>query len=407
MNNEKNKSAQDAEFLDEDDFGLDDADLESGDFDDFDDAEWEEEFGDDSDGASQQAAESGTVAAGAKRKSFISRNFNLILIAIVLLGGGGFFLMKMSKPPVEGTPTDTARDLTGAQSDNLPAMPEGQDLSMDAPSLGVPENIEAEFPDPVPMGQEIAATIEEAPPMPAPINSIPEDVNFVKPDQPPTKPAVKVEEVQQEALAPAPVAANTIEMPAPAAALPTVPVTSAATPVVVADEATKALVQEQAEKIQTLENKISSLEKRLAGKIEGTDKKIENVATTLAALDAKLSTLTTPPPVATKKVAVPVQPVEETPVPPPVAIKAAPKALIPDEAPKQAPRSAPQAPAAASPRWELRFAQPGKAMLAEKGSSDFRTVEIGDTLPGLGKITIIGQEQGRWVVRGTRGSVSQ
>lgn len=57
--------------------------------------------------------------------------------------------------------------------------------------------------------------------------------------------------------------------------------------------------------------------------------------------------------------------------------------------------------------WVLKGAQPGRAMLAKPGESDIQTVSVGDTLSGLGKITSIAYTDGRWVVRGTQGQISQ
>ncbi len=58
-------------------------------------------------------------------------------------------------------------------------------------------------------------------------------------------------------------------------------------------------------------------------------------------------------------------------------------------------------------QWVLRSAQPGMATLSETGSKDLKTVEIGTVLTGLGRIVTIQIENGLWVVRGTKGSVSQ
>lgn len=77
------------------------------------------------------------------------------------------------------------------------------------------------------------------------------------------------------------------------------------------------------------------------------------------------------------------------------------------EAPKVS-KPAAQKPAAASKQdWVLRAASPGRASIAPKGSNDLKTVEVGNTVAGLGKITSIQVENGLWVVRGTKGSVSQ
>lgn len=57
--------------------------------------------------------------------------------------------------------------------------------------------------------------------------------------------------------------------------------------------------------------------------------------------------------------------------------------------------------------WELRGAQPGQAMLSSRGGMDIRTVSVGNSLPGLGKILSIEQSPNGWVVKGTQGRVNQ
>jgi polyhydroxyalkanoate synthesis regulator phasin len=58
--------------------------------------------------------------------------------------------------------------------------------------------------------------------------------------------------------------------------------------------------------------------------------------------------------------------------------------------------------------WVLRSAKPGTALVSERGSNEMRTVAVGDTLSGIGKVTAITTDsQGRWVVSGTRGSIKQ
>lgn len=58
-------------------------------------------------------------------------------------------------------------------------------------------------------------------------------------------------------------------------------------------------------------------------------------------------------------------------------------------------------------KWVLRSAQPGKATLSAEGSNDLKSVEIGNTLPGVGRIISIQIENGLWIVRGTNGAISQ
>lgn len=57
--------------------------------------------------------------------------------------------------------------------------------------------------------------------------------------------------------------------------------------------------------------------------------------------------------------------------------------------------------------WVLKGAQPGQAMVAREGSSEMQTVVIGDTLPGVGRITDVAYRDGRWIVEGTKGSIFQ
>lgn len=59
--------------------------------------------------------------------------------------------------------------------------------------------------------------------------------------------------------------------------------------------------------------------------------------------------------------------------------------------------------------WVMVSAQPGTAWISEKGSSGKREVSVGDTVPGLGRITSVAPDTatGRWVVKGTRGTLHQ
>lgn len=57
--------------------------------------------------------------------------------------------------------------------------------------------------------------------------------------------------------------------------------------------------------------------------------------------------------------------------------------------------------------WVLKSAQPGRALLARKGQSDYTTATIGAKIPGLGKILTIDQGRDGWVVVGTGGRVTE
>jgi hypothetical protein len=58
-------------------------------------------------------------------------------------------------------------------------------------------------------------------------------------------------------------------------------------------------------------------------------------------------------------------------------------------------------------KWQLRSAVDGAALLGRPNSSELKHVVVGDLVKGLGKITSIREQDGRWVVEGTDGSVSQ
>lgn len=57
--------------------------------------------------------------------------------------------------------------------------------------------------------------------------------------------------------------------------------------------------------------------------------------------------------------------------------------------------------------WVLRSAQPGKALISVEGSNDMRSIEVGDTLRPIGRVTSISPVDGRWVVQGTKGQINQ
>ena len=60
-----------------------------------------------------------------------------------------------------------------------------------------------------------------------------------------------------------------------------------------------------------------------------------------------------------------------------------------------------------TPSWELRGIAGGEAVVAKRGSDDFQTVGVGDTLSGVGRVTAIHNEGGTWVIEGTNGKIRQ
>ncbi len=98
------------------------------------------------------------------------------------------------------------------------------------------------------------------------------------------------------------------------------------------------------------------------------------------------------------------------------AARVAPKKAAPSAPVKAAPKKTVKATPKAAPvktvnsqkiQWVLRAAQPGQASIAARGSNELKTVRVGDSVDSLGRVQSITIENGRWVVRGTNGLVSQ
>lgn len=58
-------------------------------------------------------------------------------------------------------------------------------------------------------------------------------------------------------------------------------------------------------------------------------------------------------------------------------------------------------------KWTLKSASPDFAVLYDRRTGDVKTVEVGDRVSGLGKIQSITRINGKWVVKGTGGKISQ
>jgi len=94
---------------------------------------------------------------------------------------------------------------------------------------------------------------------------------------------------------------------------------------------------------------------------------------------------------------------EVAPEPAPVK-KTVKKASKPKTAANTTPKSAGTAYAQS---WELRAAQPGRAWISKPGTRDMQGVQVGQTISGLGRITAITFQGGRWAVIGTQGQIRQ
>ncbi len=97
------------------------------------------------------------------------------------------------------------------------------------------------------------------------------------------------------------------------------------------------------------------------------------------------------------------QKTKTTVAPTPPTLKPAPTPVLGTRTPQQNTTSTTTSPIL----WKLQSADPNRAWLVKQGSSAYVPVAVGDTIPGLGKIQFIGQQNGRWVVQGSQASVSE
>ncbi len=189
---------------------------------------------------------------------------------------------------------------------------------------------------------------------------------------------------------------------APTAPVPVTPPTPAATPEAVAQnaEALGALdgrLQDVLKRMEQIESELGSVKTAKQTDTEGLQKTIESLKAEIAELKRRPVAAQSPAKVAKLEVDEPEPAVEEQPAP---RKKSAPKK------PKPAAKVATATPAS-SGRWELRAAQPGRAWVSKPGERDMQSVEVGQTISGIGRVTGILYQNGRWTVQGTQGQINQ
>jgi hypothetical protein len=175
------------------------------------------------------------------------------------------------------------------------------------------------------------------------------------------------------------------------------------------------------EEIAQLSAKIDQLMARL-DKMEGNVATIEALKDSVQILERKVAALSPSGPVISKRLSpgMAEKPSPAVAPPAPAATAAAPapaptilgKSPVESAAESEADAAVIPAPAApaeeeSGPAWVLKGAQPGRAMVSRPGESDMRTVEVGSVLAGIGQVTDISYQDGRWVVTGTRGRITQ
>ncbi len=419
----------------------------------FSDEAWDENFEE----ASDDTPEDNKYEESPKKKGGL---FNIILIAAAVLGGGAFIYLKVLAPsggtvpqptpiaeaPAE-MPVETQQAAIPAEPPSMPSplMPDpaaSAPVTPPAPEPAVASDglLPTLAPEPVPLAvPEVAPepVLAEAPAA--------EIVPVTPPEAAPVAPPVVSAPQQPVEVATAP------PMPAPIATTdaagspdggfksglpsakdimlaPTAPTTeSTAQAGGISAEAAKGIEQKLSvllARLDTFEGRIANLESGLhqvSSKTSTLESKpaatvdLEGVNKTLQTLERKISDLektassapapTSAPDVATidKPTFVPAAPEVNAPVPKAVSTIDTPKV---ESAPKPVVKTEPAATSARSVAWVLRSAQPGAAMVVPKAGGDMRTVRVGDTLSGLGRIIAIEQRGSRWVVQGTQGTLT-
>lgn len=411
---------QDTSFDDADTY---DADYTTGD--DLADDEWDTM----DDGAGDDGQQ-----APAKKKSSLTNK--LIIGAAVVVGAGVMVMTMMGgapqntaqapqavapSMPTPASPTDMAAmpaplpapAPAPAPAANLPAVPAyGADADSAAaqmprdPDQGLPaqgmfndpqaldstlqdagqdSGQESDILAPAPLADARPVEVSDAPampdapmaaaPVPAPSVAMPKANDLLKPSAVADAPVADVAPVVAEPM-PAPVSEPT---PAPAA-----PVADQAASSVDAEMTVQMLDRLDliAARLDQLEDDLSVVRKESAA--AATDE-VEELRAAVKALEKKLSTQAQAPARATTT---------DAPVARTTTLKAEPK-------------SKPAVRQAQPVQWVLKGAQPGRAMVSRAGESEMRTVEVGDSLPGVGRISSIAYESGRWVVTGSEGRISQ
>ncbi len=446
----------DDEFLDDDlDFDEEDDALDAESWDDFDDEESDDTAGANSDDVIAASA------AAPKKKGFISKNFNAIVIAVAVIGGGGWFLTQMGSAPDTSTQTQPAFDEASLQNSGE-TMGQVEDvapldaLSDDSDLLPMPapiNSVEGDTPQAVnnvdianqnagdiltPMPSFDSASAEntqDIDSLDAVLNKIDADLEGNAPvlsGLPDDLTVLPEPPLEDAPVLDAPVEDFTLTLvdnpPAPAVPTPPVdaaPIADMSAPILDQETEIKAAtpqilipIEEKAPDTElpartlsvdngALEGRVADIERSnaaLSDKVETTNDKIDQLVNSIAGLESQIKAIAVQ---AEKAPAVQAKPKAAPAKPKPAPAKTVTKKTT---APKAAPKPVAQAkskPKVVATSWKLRSAQPGKATISAKNSQDMRSVEVGQTISGLGRITSIAQENGKWVVRGTKSSVSQ
>ncbi|MBI2235114.1 MAG: hypothetical protein HYU57_09085, partial [Micavibrio aeruginosavorus] len=353
-----------------------------------------------------------TPARATKKKSGL---FNILLIGGAVLFGGAFIMLKLGGSPAPApqmAPADMS--MTMSQGQEAPAPVEQAQAPVPrAPDAAFP----ADSPPVVPMAEPEEISNPTLPPMPATIEKAEDSGVGPAPTAEPA-PVAAIPEPPPEAVPEQNMidSSGAIRMPQAGDVLLKAPAPEAET--VAAAPAAPAMNPEIAAKLDQVIARMDAFEKEIgdlrqaqaqvaektAATPPGLDADIASIKQSVAALEARIGALSA---VAAKAPAEkPPAPAEKPSIVPPKVLGDGAE-VAPEPAEPRAPVRASRPAAEPAVRWVLKGAQPGRAMVARAGEDDIQNVAVGDTLPGIGRITAIAYQDGKWVVEGTKGRISQ
>lgn len=414
-------------------------DLDDMDFEDLDEELGEDFVDDESWDELDQVDEGDAPAKAAKSKksgSFLQKNFNLIVIGVVAVGGGLFAYGQLGGGSAPQTAMP-AVESTDAVADGMPPMPAPMDSSAEL-DLAAPEEeidlsleslpeepalLEDNALTPLPgasdesdellpleledtSGDELA-DLEETP--------MDEQVELSAPEDDFTLDMIDTSEEEGFSLSEAveqvqsgpdlsleePMEVESDELTMLGADDPVVEEAAVEPePIVMQEELTAAVDSAEIDALQAefkdREGALLAEKDALSADLSDANKEIASLEGTVSSLEEKVASLTKSLEKMEKDAS---SAAKETRTPPKAAPVAKPKPVSKAPVAKE--------PAIVKVDWELRSAQPGQAMIADKATQNVRTVKVGDTVPGLGEVTSVAVEGGLWVVRGTSGIISQ
>lgn len=336
-------------------------------------------------------------------------------------------------PPADQAPTQAAQ-----LEDPAPPAPIEGATNVDKPAVELPDPIAFENqPIPTAAAEPALAAVSNTAPVPATepaTASATEPAKALSPADPPQM-AASIETAPTPAPTATPTPAGVTsapEAPDTPTKTPTeaTPSPSETAPTAVAASSSNAPAAEPAadpaqnqklEELTAEKETLSARNKDLESEISGANAKIDQLSSMLADMQKKIEALEkTPKAEEASASSDSSEPAKDVAAPEPSAPAEKANILVPAKptnrpetppaAKKKSPPASPRIATSSSedtPRWVLRSAQNGRAVVSDRSTGDLRSIQVGDTLRGIGKIQSISSQNGRWLVQGSQGQVKQ